>query len=69
MDKGKRGPTCVPGGLLSAKVTGGAAEVTGVDLDEEAIAQAKRMRTSTRRVEWVHCDAFLGAADAPERGD
>jgi len=51
---------CYAGGFsLSARVTGGAAEVTGVDLDERAIAQAKRnANLNSARVDWVHCDAF-----------
>jgi 23S rRNA (cytosine1962-C5)-methyltransferase len=57
---------CYTGGFaLSAKVTGGAAEVTGVDLDEKAIAQAKRnANLNQARVEWVHCDAFSWARQA-----
>jgi 23S rRNA (cytosine1962-C5)-methyltransferase len=51
---------CYTGGFaLSAMVTGKAAEVTGVDLDEKAIAQAKRnANLNQSRIEWVHCDAF-----------
>ena len=37
----------------------GAAEVTAVDLDEKAIASAKRnANLNQARVEWVHCDAY-----------
>ncbi len=44
---------------ISAKVTGQAAEVTGVDLDEKVIAQARRnANLNDARVQWVHCDAF-----------
>ena len=44
---------------ISAKVTGQAAEVTGVDLDEKVIAQARRnSNLNDARVQWVHCDAF-----------
>ena len=51
---------CYTGGFaLAAKVLGGAGEVTGVDLDEKAIAQAKRnANLNQARIEWVHCDAF-----------
>ena len=51
---------CYTGGFaLSAKLHGGAAEVTGVDLDEAVIAQAKRnANLNQARVSWVHCDAF-----------
>ena len=60
--KGKRvlDCCCYTGGFaLAAKVIGGAEEVTGVDLDEKAIEQAKRnANLNQTRVEWVHCDAF-----------
>jgi 23S rRNA (cytosine1962-C5)-methyltransferase len=51
---------CYTGGFaLAAKVLGQAAEVIGVDLDEKAIALAKRNANLNQvRVEWVHCDAF-----------
>ncbi|MBG85494.1 MAG: pseudouridine synthase [Verrucomicrobiales bacterium] len=51
---------CYTGGFsLNAKITGKATEVTGVDLDEKAIAQAKRnANLNQERIEWVHCDAF-----------
>lgn len=51
---------CYTGGFaLAAKVIGGATEVTGVDLDETAVAQARRnANLNQTRVEWVHCDAF-----------
>lgn len=51
---------CYTGGFaLAAAVLGGAADVTGVDLDETAIAQARRnANLNQARVNWVHCDAF-----------
>lgn len=52
---------CYTGGFaLAAKVLGGAKEVVGVDLDEGAIAQAKRNANinGQARIEWVHCDGF-----------
>lgn len=51
---------CYTGGFaLAAKVLGGCEDVTGVDLDEKAIAQARRnANLNQARVEWVHCDAF-----------
>ena len=51
---------CYTGGFaLAAKVLGEAEEVTGVDLDEAAIAQAKRnANLNQARISWVHCDAF-----------
>jgi 23S rRNA (cytosine1962-C5)-methyltransferase len=54
---------CYTGGFaLSAKVGGGAGEVTGVDLDENAVAQARRNANLNQvRIDWVHCDAFTYA--------
>jgi 23S rRNA (cytosine1962-C5)-methyltransferase len=51
---------CYTGGFaLAAKVQGGATEVTGVDLDEKAVAQARHNANLNQvRLEWVHCDAF-----------
>ncbi len=61
---------CYTGGFaLSAKVAGGAAEVTGVDLDEAAIAQARRNGNLNQvRVDWVHCDAFTWARQMQRNG-
>jgi 23S rRNA (cytosine1962-C5)-methyltransferase len=54
---------CYTGGFaLAAKVIGGAAHVTGVDLDEASIAQARRnAHLNQVRVDWIHCDAFTWA--------
>lgn len=55
---------CYTGGFaLSAKLTGGAAEVTAVDLDEKAIEQAKQNANLNvcRGIDWVHTDAFTYA--------
>ncbi len=54
---------CYTGGFaLAAKVLGHARDVTGVDLDEKAIAQARRnANLNQARVTWVHCDAFTWA--------
>lgn len=51
---------CYTGGFaLAAKVGGGAEEVTGVDLDEKAIAQARaNANLNQARIRWVHADAF-----------
>lgn len=52
---------CYTGGFaLAAKVLGGAAEVTAVDLDEKAIAQAQRNANlnQVKGIDWVHTDAF-----------
>jgi 23S rRNA (cytosine1962-C5)-methyltransferase len=61
---------CYTGGFsLAAKVLGGAAEVTGVDLDETAVAQARRNANLNQvRVEWVHCDAFAYARQMFKNG-
>lgn len=51
---------CYSGGFgLAAKCLGGAAEVTGVDLDEAAIATAKQNANLNQvRINHVHSDAF-----------
>ena len=51
---------CYTGGFsISAKVSGGAGEVTGVDLDEKAIEQARtNANLNQARIRWVHADAF-----------
>lgn len=61
---------CYTGGFsLAAKVLGKAAEVTGVDLDEQAIAQARRnMNLNSARVDWVHCDAYSYARQMRKDG-
>jgi 23S rRNA (cytosine1962-C5)-methyltransferase len=62
---------CYTGGFaLAAAVTGGAREVTGVDLDEQAIAQARRnANLNQARVSWVHCDAFSYARQMQRNGE
>ncbi len=54
---------CYTGGFsLCGKVLGGAGEVTGVDLDEVAIAQARRNANLNQvRLNLVHADAFAYA--------
>lgn len=61
---------CYTGGFaLAAAVLGRAGEVTGVDLDEQAIAQARRnANLNGVRVEWVHCDAFSYARQMQRNG-
>jgi 23S rRNA (cytosine1962-C5)-methyltransferase len=51
---------CYSGGFgIHAKVLGGAAEVTGVDLDEEAVALArKNAHLNDAKTQHVHADAF-----------
>ncbi|MBL9115469.1 MAG: class I SAM-dependent rRNA methyltransferase [Verrucomicrobiaceae bacterium] len=51
--------TYTGGFALSARLTGGCEDVTGVDLDEKAVAQAKKNADLNQvRVNWVHADAF-----------
>jgi len=54
---------CYTGGFsLCAKVLGGAGEVTSVDLDEAAVAQARRNANLNQvRLNLVHADAFAYA--------
>lgn len=61
---------CYTGGFsLSAKVRGNADEVTGVDLDEKAIAQAKRnANLNQTRVNFVHADTFSFARQMQGNG-
>lgn len=55
---------------LNAKVSGGAEEVTAVDLDEKAIAQAKRnVNLNQERVKFVHADAFAYARQMQTNGE
>jgi 23S rRNA (cytosine1962-C5)-methyltransferase len=70
--KGKRvlDLCCYTGGFaLSAKVLGSADEVTGVDLDEKAVALARRNANLNQvRIDWVHCDAFAYARQMQRNG-
>jgi 23S rRNA (cytosine1962-C5)-methyltransferase len=61
---------CYTGGFaLAAAVLGRAGEVTGVDLDERAITQAKRnANLNAVRVDWVHCDAYSYARQMQRNG-
>ncbi len=65
---------CYTGGFsISAAHAGKAAEVTGVDLDEKAIAQARRNanlnQVSPNRLKWVHADAFAYARQMQKNGE
>jgi len=62
---------CYTGGFsLNAKVTGGAEEVTVVDLDEVALAQAKRnSNLNQARLKFVHADAFAYARQMQSNGE
>lgn len=64
---------CYTGGFgIAAAKLGEAADVTGVDLDETAVAQARRNaqlnQLSTARVRWVHADAFAYARQMQSNG-
>ena len=51
-------------------MTGGAADVTSVDLDEAAIAQAKRnANLNQARLKFVHADAFAYARQMQKNGE
>ena len=62
---------CYTGGFsLNAKMTGGAAEVTSVDLDEVALEQAKRNANLNQvRLKFVHADAFAYARQMQQNGE
>lgn len=62
---------CYTGGFsLNAKVMGGAEEVTSVDLDEAAIAQARRnANLNQARLKFVHADAFAYARQMQTNGE
>ena len=64
--KGKRilDLCCYTGGFsVMAGVLGGATDITGVDLDENAIEQAKRHANinGQNKIKWVHADAYTYA--------
>jgi 23S rRNA (cytosine1962-C5)-methyltransferase len=61
---------CYTGGFaLAAKVAGKAAEVIGVDLDENVVASARRnANLNQARIEWVHCDAYAYARQMRKDG-
>src|SRR5690606_16060873 len=55
---------------LNAKLVGNADDVTAVDLDEAAIAQAKRNANLNRaRISYVHADAFAYARQMQTNGE
>ena len=65
---------CYSGGFsIYARLLGGAAEVTAVDLDEKAIAMAKRnaninAQNGPLRIDFVHADAFVYARQMVRNG-
>lgn len=57
------------GFALSARVLGGCEDVTGVDLDEKAIAQAKKNADLNQvRLDWVHGDTFTWGRQMQQNG-
>jgi 23S rRNA (cytosine1962-C5)-methyltransferase len=58
------------GFALSARVSGGAEDVTSVDLDEAAVAQARRnANLNQARIKFVHADAFAYARQMAANGE
>jgi 23S rRNA (cytosine1962-C5)-methyltransferase len=58
------------GFALSARILGGAEDVTAVDLDEAAVAQARRnANLNQARVSFVHADAFSYARQMAANGE
>jgi 23S rRNA (cytosine1962-C5)-methyltransferase len=57
------------GFALSARVHGGCEDVTAVDLDEKAIAQAKKNADLNQvRIDWVHADTFTWGRQMQQNG-
>ena len=62
--------TYTGGFAVAAGKLGKAAEVTGVDLDEKAIEQARRnANINHAKVRWVHADAFSWARQMAKNGE
>ena len=60
---------CYTGGFSISAKLGGASEVTGVDLDEQAIEMAKRnANLNQARIEFVHADAFSWVRQMQKNG-
>lgn len=62
---------CYSGGFsFAARLMGGCDDVTGVDLDEKAIAQARQnANLNQTRINWVHADAFSWMRQALKNGE
>jgi len=57
------------GFALSARIQGGCEDVTAVDLDEKAIAQAKKNADLNQvRIDWVHADTFTWGRQMQQNG-
>ncbi len=63
---------CYTGGFaVASAVLGGCADVTGVDLDEAALTQARRNGNLNQqnRLHWVHADAYAYARQMFKNGE
>jgi 23S rRNA (cytosine1962-C5)-methyltransferase len=63
---------CYTGGFaVTAATLAEPGEVTGVDLDEEAVAQARRNGNLNQksRIKWIHADAFAYARQMMQNGE
>jgi 23S rRNA (cytosine1962-C5)-methyltransferase len=63
---------CYTGGFaVAAAVLAGGEDVTGVDLDEDALAQARRNGNLNQqtRLRWVHADAYAFARQMYKNGE
>jgi len=62
---------CYTGGFALAAVRGGAAEVTAVDLDEDAVAKARENErvNGVEGIDWRHADAFDFLREDPPPAD
>jgi 23S rRNA (cytosine1962-C5)-methyltransferase len=62
--------TYTGGFALAAKVLAGCEDVTGVDLDEKAIAQARQnANLNQTRIDWIHGDAFTWGRQMQRNGE
>ena len=60
---------CYTGGFAISAALAGAADVTGVDLDETAVAMAKRnSNINSAKIKFTHADAFTWARTMIENG-
>jgi 23S rRNA (cytosine1962-C5)-methyltransferase len=60
---------CYTGGFAISAALAGAEDITGVDLDESAIAMAKRnANINSARIKFTHADAFTWARTMIENG-
>jgi 23S rRNA (cytosine1962-C5)-methyltransferase len=60
---------CYTGGFALAAAVGGATQVQGVDLDEDAIAVAKKnAKLNGVEIQWAHADIFAWMREAQKTG-